>query len=109
MSESAYDPVDTMVDAKCVCCQRAIRVDYYDEAICKRCEDSRQHLLDELDELDELRREVRELRAELTKFHECDETSACHDDEGMLHTLRAAPGTSLSEPLCIRKVYHKDG
>jgi hypothetical protein len=70
-----------------------------EEPICDECEEARQPLLAEIDRL----------KAELAKFHECDETSACHDDEGMIHTLRATPGVSLSEPLRVRKVYHKTG
>lgn len=106
MNDSMYEPEDTMIDAKCVCCHRNIRVAYDEVEVCESCRELRHRYVEELEGLEA---EIERLKAELAKFHECNESAGCHDDEGMVHTLRVTPGTSLGEPLRVRTVYHKEG
>ena len=100
MTDLMYEPEDTMIDAKCVCCGRPVRVDYYDEQICKRCEDYRSPFLDAVDVLES---EVQELKAELAKFHPCEpwSTSALCDEDGCYERDDAE--------VHHYPVYHKEG
>lgn len=100
-----------MISAKCVVCERPIQVNYYDERICERCENTNTPLYTQMDELDELRSAVQELRAELAKFHECEESNGCRDEFGRLHIVDIEDMSFVHNATgeTMRTVYHKEG
>ncbi len=62
----------------------------------------------ELTDCKALRARVLELEAELRKFHLCERSNGCYDSEGMVHSVRQAPGSALRSTRA-RNVYHKEG
>ena len=97
-----------MIDGKCVFCERPIQVNYYDERICERCENTNVPLWKQLDEL---RSEVQELRVELAKFHECEESNGCRDEFGRLHIVDTEDMSFVNNAAdeTMRTVYHREG
>ena len=55
--------------------------------------------------------EVERLQGELEKFHECETSNGCLDENGYLHTLDNPIPTEYVTNIVVvgRKVYHKEG
>jgi hypothetical protein len=55
--------------------------------------------------------QVELLQAELDKFHECDESSGCHDRSGRLHIHDSSDMSFvyITTGETIRAVWHKEG
>ncbi|MGC9156163.1 MAG: hypothetical protein ACP5HZ_11010 [Ferrimicrobium sp.] len=62
----------------------------------------------ELTDCKALQARVLGLEAELRKFHLCESSNGCYDSEGMVHSVRQAPGSALRSARA-RHVYHKEG
>lgn len=55
--------------------------------------------------------DVERLQGELEKFHECETSNGCLDENGYLHTLDNLISTEYVTNIVVvgRKVYHKEG
>ena len=62
----------------------------------------------ELTDCNTLQARILELEAELRKFHLCESSNGCYDSEGMVHSVRQAPGSALRSTRA-RNFYHKEG
>jgi hypothetical protein len=70
-----------------------------EEPICDECDEARQPLL----------AEIERLKAELAKFHKCDDSNGCCDEFGSVHIVDATDNSFVYDYRgeTMRAVYHK--